>query len=92
MRKPPWRPDVERGRLCTILSDIMTDQSHHRREVAEQHVAAARRAVEHQRKVVATFERRRLSSSDARSRLEQLERVLAKFEGELEAIMKELDK
>jgi hypothetical protein len=60
--------------------------------MAEQLVAAARRAVERQRKIVATFERRRLNSSDARSRLEQLEVVLAKFEDELEAIMREQDK
>jgi hypothetical protein len=70
----------------------MTDQSYQRRDVAEQHVAAARRVVEHQRKIVATVERRRLNSSDARTRLEQLERVLAKFEDELDAIMKEQEK
>jgi hypothetical protein len=44
------------------------------------------------RKVFATFERRRLNSSDAKSRLEQQEIVQAKFEEELEAITREQNK
>lgn len=58
----------------------MAERLSDRRAMAEQDVAEARRKVEFQSKLVATYERRRMNSSDARARLAQLERKLAEFE------------
>jgi hypothetical protein len=53
---------------------------------AERNVAEARRKVERQSKLVATYERRHLNSRDARALLAQLERKLVEFEKALAKI------
>jgi hypothetical protein len=58
----------------------MAERLSDRRAMAEQDVAEARRKVEFQSKLVATYERRHINSSDARTRLAQLERKLTEFE------------
>ena len=58
----------------------MVEQLSERRAMAEQDMADARRKVELQSKLVATYERRHINSSDARARLAQLERKLAEVE------------
>jgi hypothetical protein len=50
-------------------------------------VAAAKRAVERQRKIAATYRRRGLNARDAESRLEQLEQKLAAYEKEPEVLL-----
>ena len=64
----------------------MAEQLSERRTMAELDVAEARRKVEFQSKLIATYERRRMNSSDARARLAQLERKLAESEKTLAEI------
>jgi hypothetical protein len=58
----------------------MAEQLSERRTMAEQDVAEARRKVEFQSNLIATYERRRMNSSDARAWLAQLERKLVESE------------
>ena len=53
---------------------------------AEREVVEARRKVERQSKIVATYERRHMNTSDALAWLAQLEQQLAVFEAHLESI------
>jgi hypothetical protein len=59
------------------------------RAEAEARVANAVRAVERQRKVVATLLKRNLNARDAEARLGQLERRLSEYEDQLAAIIAE---
>ena len=63
-----------------------------RRATAERDVADARRKVERQSKLVATYERRGMNSADARALLAQLEGKLRALEDNLAIIMRQLDK